>query len=173
MTKVRIGYDGGDCIIVAGVPYSKVTSPVQPTSGAVNASPTTINISSYFWRYDDIGVEWGGNHNPWTPCEMGISHYIPANVSTVAVVPANVWYTLYNAPSAGTLRTYIGDVNGTISWKVNGTVVFTKTDWTGDRGMYYFASIALQLALGDVVSCRTDRADASGAYGYFLPNVYP
>ena len=171
MTKVRIGYNGGDCIIVAGVPYSKVTSPVQPTSGAINASPTTINISSYGWRYDDIGVEWGGNHNPWTPCEMGISHYIPANVSTVTLVTAYVYYTLYTAPSAGILRTHMpGDYTTGDCWRVNGTPVFCKGGTM--RGTTYANSIALGLALGDVVSCRSQNA-GNIAYGYFLPSVYP
>lgn len=173
MAKVRIGNDGGACIIVEGVPYSKVTDPVQPTSGAINASPTTINISSYTWSYDDLNVWNGSEHRTWTPCEMGICKYVAGNQDTVQIPKwSHEYVLLYTAPSDGIIRVWsdLGQ-QWPLAIAINGVLMLNVTgiDLQG-------RARALRVAEFDEITiAELDWVlDADKwAYSFFLPDVYP
>jgi hypothetical protein len=167
MANVRIGSDGGDCIIVDGVAYGKVTSPVQPTSGAITATPTIINITEFTFRWDDDGVEWGSNHRTWTACEMGIANNLAVNKGYVV----GGWATIYTAPSAGVIRVWVVPYQaGTMDIKNNGTVIVTN--WSD----HFSWACPIHVAAGDVIDvwCRHQTYGwGTPAYSFFLPNVYP
>ncbi len=166
MAWVRIGNDGGACIIVDGVAYGKVTNPVQPTSGAITDTPDVINISEIVFDNDDSNVWHGPNHRTWSACEVGIAKYVPGNQGSVLSQPT--WVTLYTAPSAGVVRTYgMGGGDGlNYSIKLNGTIL-TTTASDRDMGLAYGVGVMS----GDVIEVKLggDR----WLYSIFLPNVYP
>jgi hypothetical protein len=165
---VRVGSNGGDCIIAGGVAYGKVTSPVQPTSGAITATPSTINITEFnSFRYDDDRVFQGGNHNVWTACEMGISDNLAVNKGSAY----GGWVDIYTVPSAGIIRVWsLPYQNSALSIKKNGTIVVTN--WPDSQ----WQSCPIYVVAGDViaVSCHNQTYGwPTPAYSFFLPNVYP
>ena len=165
---VRIGSAGGDCIVVSEVAYGKVTSPVQPTSGAITATPNIINITNFnSFRYDDDRVFQGSNHNVWTACEMGISDNLAVNKGAAA----GGWVDIYTVPSAGIIRVWSLQYRSSIlDIKKNGTIVVTR--WPDSQ----WQSCPIYVAAGDVISvwCRNNPYGwGTQAYSFFLPNVYP
>ena len=164
---VRVGSNGGDCIIVSQKAYSKVTDPVQPTSGAITGTPTIINITGQTFRYDDDNVRYGSNHNVWTACEMGIANNLVANKGSAS----GGWVNIYTAPSAGIVRVWSLPYQSSIlDIKKNGTVIVTN--WFDSLSM----AAAVQVVTGDVIDvwCRNNPYGwATPAYSFFLPNVYP
>jgi hypothetical protein len=164
---VRIGSDGGDCIIAGGVAYGKVTSPVQPTSGAITATPTIINITGQSFTYDDDNVNGGSNHNVWTPCEMGIANNLAVNQGAAT----GGWVDIYTAPSTGVIRVWaLQYQNSRMDIKKNGTVILTN--WLDFIGR----AAAIRVVSGDVIAvyCRNQTYGwGTRAYSFFLPSVYP
>jgi len=161
MPSVRIGNDGGDCIIAGGVAYKKVTSPVQPTSGAITATPTTINITGQTFDYDDTGVGGGSNHRYWTPCEIGISKYVAGNQGAAV----GVWVNIYTAPSAGVVRLYGGENHDFFfDVKLNGTIIATHRSGNGFRVAW-----PVGVMQGDIIDVNA----GDWVYSIFLPTTYP
>jgi hypothetical protein len=165
MAWVRIGVNGGDCIIVDGVAYGKVTVPPQPTSGAITATPDIINIIEREFDYDD-SIVWGGNnHRTWSACEMGIALYGDGNQGSVT--SHNSWANIYTALSAGMVRVY-GQNDVSFRIKLNGTVLTTGASANGIKVSY-----PIGVVLGDVIDVYMNYGSDLTLFSIFLPNVYP
>jgi hypothetical protein len=171
MANKRIGNDGGNCIIVDGVAYKKVTVPAQPTSGAIDSVPTIINISQYTFSWDDSNARFGLDHNIWTPCEMGIAFNLAVNHGVATLAGNGVYVAFYTAPSEGVFRYFGGIANfETVQIKINGVWVqhgAAPMDIQVDAH-------ALRVSTGNVITLapNTNRP-GNQVQGYFLPNVYP
>jgi len=167
MPSVRIGFDGGSVINVAGVIYAKATG--QPSSGAVTTVPTDYGIEANEYEYDDSKVRYGSNHRTWTACEQGISRYGAGNQSQTEVIAATKT-DIFTTPSSGTLRLYSSwSTGGYLYVYVNGAQVFY--DESSIPGYGYLQSAAFILGSGSVVAVKV--AHAATIYAWFLPNVYP
>ena len=169
----RIGFDGGDVINVAGVLYKKASG--QPSSGAIDTTPTDTGISAFTFFWDDHSVVNGPTHRTWTACEIGIAGWGTGNQASAWCQSHTVTY-IYTAPSAGVIRLRSRSNNFySTAIYING-VWAAQGDFAGanpwpNTGRY--GPGAWPVAAGDIVQGWENRGIPQTIDIWFLPNVYP
>jgi hypothetical protein len=173
MPSVRIGFDGGNVINVAGVLYKKASG--QPSSGAIDTTPTNTGIFAFTFFWDDFSVAYGPTHRTWTACEIGIAGWGTGNQASALCASGTVTY-IYTAPSAGVVRLRTrADWFGVTAIYING-VWAAQGDFAGpnpwpDTGRY--GPGATSVKAGDLVQGWQNRGLAQTIDVWFLPDVYP